>query len=96
MSNNEQRDDRLKMNATAFLLEFYGKSIVNRFCETCADFGCEIVDALISLKYIVMQNMALEQSYPDFPDLAEMYAEKMELDQEEFVQNFYIPRRDRN
>jgi hypothetical protein len=94
MSNTNYKGDEMKINAMAFLQEFYGKGILDRFCEACEEYQCNALDAVLTLKYLLMNNLALEQSYPDFPDLAEMYARRMDLDAEEFTHNFYIPRRD--
>ena len=94
MSATDNRDEQKTTYAQAFLQEFYGQGILDRFSEACSAYDCNVADAMVTLKYIVMQNLALEQSYPDFPDLAEMYASKMQLDIESFSQHFYIPRRD--
>ncbi len=94
MSDTDKRDEKKTIHAQAFLQEFYGQGILDRFCEACSSFDCNVASAMVTLKYIVMQNLALEQSYPDFPDLAEMYATRMNLDTEAFSQHFYIPRRD--
>ena len=94
MSDRNKRSEELPMNAVAFLQEFYNTGIIEQFCTACRDYGCNVADAVITLKYLLMQNLALEQVYPDFPDLAEMYARRMDLDIQEFSQHFYIQRRD--
>lgn len=94
MSTTENRGEETKINAMAFLCEFYGKEILNTFCDVCEEHRCNITEALLTLKYLLMQNLALEQKYPDFPNLAEMYARRMNLDTEHFLRNFHIPRRD--
>ena len=96
MENEDYRSDKLKNNAIAFLVEFYSRGIVERFCGACSDFHCDITDAVASIKYIVMQNLALEEMLPDFPDLAVMYARSMEIDEDAFAQYFYIPRQNFN
>ena len=95
MREKKERSDKMAQGAIAVLQEFYSKGIIEQFCTACEKFDCNAADAVITLKYLLIQNLAFEQSCPDFPDLAEMYAGRMGLDMQEFTQNFYIPRRDK-
>lgn len=92
MNGAEKNDEGLF--AMAFLLEFYGKGILDRFQHVCREHECDVSYAFVTLKYLLLQHLALEQDCPSFSDLAAMYAERMEIDVDEFTRHFLVPRRE--
>jgi hypothetical protein len=81
---NKQREEK-SIYAISFMLEFYGKDILRRFCRACREQECDVSNAFIIMKALLMQHLTFEQDYPVFEELAAMYARRMDMNMEDFA-----------
>ncbi|OVE76287.1 hypothetical protein BVX97_01590 [bacterium E08(2017)] len=85
MTEYEQQKEEKSIYAISFLLEFYEKEVLRRFCKACRDQKADINHAFIMLKGLLLQHLAFELDYPSFEELAAMYAKRMDLSIDEIA-----------